>query len=93
MAPNTLMRIGYCGNGAAYLETRFPDGSFPEVYTLDGDCLDDLELADTFRPVGKPVELCLPERIDCTSRDPHWEAASLSLLESLDDESEEGHQP
>jgi hypothetical protein len=79
----TLMRIGYCKNGTVYLETRFHDGSFPEVYTLGGDALEDYELADTFQPTGGPIVV---ERQEEIGHNPSWDAAVQALLASIDEE-------
>lgn len=83
MTATVLMKIGYCRDGAAHLETRHPDGSFPKIYTLAGDSVDDPELADTFQPAGGPVEVSLDGREGFVLR-PDWNAAAQKLLESID---------
>lgn len=88
----TLMRIGYCEDGAVHLETRHHDGSFPEIYTLDGDFLEDYVLADTFRPTGGPVVVAI-EQPRGIVRKADWKAAAQALLDSIDeddDDDEEG---
>lgn len=82
----TLMRIGHCKNGAIYLETRHHDGRFPEIYTLDGNFLDDYVLADTFRPAGGPLVVALrDEQPEGMISDSDWKAAAQALLASIDE--------
>jgi hypothetical protein len=76
------MRIGQCRDGNTYVESRFDDGSFPEVYDVEGEYVHDLELADTFHPVGEPIEILdiLPIGHD---RNPNFFVALASLRERL----------
>jgi len=71
----TYMRIGSCRDGRAYFETRFADGTCPNVYHLDWLELADLELAGSFLPfVG--VEPC-----EVTADEASWQYARNVLLQ------------
>jgi hypothetical protein len=80
MSNATLMRIGHCSDGHLYLETRFVDGSFPEVYDLDCEYLHDPMLADTFAPLPIPPVIVEPLPPSTKGRNPaFFEAAGIML--------------